>query len=95
MAQLSKSLKLGWHTLKLSWHRTPDDLLALQAAWLCTYEAMAVAPAGKGTSLHRRQLIRLSCAIAAHPFWGMPGRSTAARVELLRQARADRWVRAA
>ncbi|MFI5863697.1 hypothetical protein [Streptomyces sp. NPDC051546] len=75
--------------------RFPDDLLALATAWLCTYEAMAVLPAGTGTSLHRRQLIRLSCAISAHPFWAMPGRSTAARVELLRQARADRWARAA
>ncbi|WP_405496297.1 hypothetical protein [Streptomyces sp. NBC_00096] len=75
--------------------RFPDDLLALQTAWLCTYEAMAVTPAGMGTSLHRRRLIQLSCDIAAHPFWTMPGRSTAARVELLRQARADRWARAA
>ncbi|MER5758908.1 hypothetical protein [Streptomyces sp. NPDC002082] len=75
--------------------RFPDDLLALQSAWLRTYEAMAGMPVGKGTSLHRRQLIRLSCAIEAHPFWATGGRSMAARVELRRQARADRWARAA
>ncbi|MCY0935942.1 hypothetical protein [Streptomyces sp. H34-S4] len=75
--------------------RFPDDLLALQSAWLRTYKAMAATPAGMGTSAYRRQLIQLSCAIAVHPFWAAPGRSMAARVELQRQARAGRWARAA
>lgn len=75
--------------------RFPSDLLVLQEAWLRTYEAMAATPADTGTTTDRRRLIRLGRAIEAHPFWAVPGRSTAARVELRRQARAGRWARAA
>ncbi|MGP3691078.1 hypothetical protein ACTVZO_41505 [Streptomyces sp. IBSNAI002] len=73
----------------------PDDLLALQSAWLRAYEALASTPAGMGTTVHRRRLILLSCAIEAHGFWAVPGRSRAARAELRSQARAGRWARAA
>ncbi|MER6314409.1 hypothetical protein ABT237_11645 [Streptomyces sp. NPDC001581] len=73
----------------------PDDLLNLQAAWLRTYTDLARQPARAGTTTLRRRLISLSCRIEAHPFWAVPGRSRAARVELRRRARARAWVTAA
>ncbi|MFF3621029.1 hypothetical protein [Streptomyces sp. NPDC002467] len=75
--------------------RFPDDLLDLQAAWLRTYADLARQPAHTGTTTLRRRLITLSCTIAAHPFWTVPGRSTAARVELRRRARSRIWATAA
>ncbi|KIF01850.1 hypothetical protein PL81_33285 [Streptomyces sp. RSD-27] len=75
--------------------RFPDDLVELQAAWLSTYAALARRPAHAGTTALRRRLIGLSCRIAAHPYWTVPGRSRAALVELRRQARARRWTEAA
>ncbi|MFF4580048.1 hypothetical protein [Streptomyces sp. NPDC001389] len=75
--------------------RFPDDLVELQAAWLTTYAALAGRPAHAGSTTLRRRLIALSCRIATHPYWTVPGRSPAARVELRRQARARRWTEAA
>ncbi|MFE2166586.1 hypothetical protein ACFXB3_16185 [Streptomyces sp. NPDC059447] len=75
--------------------RFPDDLLDLQAAWLRTYADLARSPAHAGTTPLRRRLITLSCAIAAHPFWTVPGHSTATRVELRRRARTRTWATAA
>ncbi|MGW6941352.1 hypothetical protein ACWGF3_20465 [Streptomyces xanthophaeus] len=73
----------------------PEDLINLQAAWLRTYTDLARQPAHASTTKLRRQLIALSCDIAAHPFWTIPGRSPAAQVELRRRARACAWVTAA
>ncbi|MFF4323237.1 hypothetical protein [Streptomyces sp. NPDC001568] len=75
--------------------RFPDDLLSLQAAWLTTYRALAHAPAGSGTDVLRRRLIRLSCRIHAHPYWSAPGRSRAGGADLRRRARARGWGTAA
>ncbi|MFD3550319.1 hypothetical protein ACFWUW_32845 [Streptomyces sp. NPDC058655] len=75
--------------------RFPDDLLALQAGWLRTYEALAQAPAGAGTTSLRRRLILLSGLLHTHPYWAAPGRSRAAGPELRRQARARGWTTAA
>ncbi|MFF4105425.1 hypothetical protein [Streptomyces sp. NPDC001903] len=73
----------------------PDDLINLQAAWLRTYTDLARQPVQASTTTLRRRLITLSCSIAAHPFWTVPGRSPAAWVELRRRARARAWVTAA
>ncbi|MFE1416719.1 hypothetical protein ACFW6F_38880 [Streptomyces sp. NPDC058746] len=73
----------------------PDNLLDLQAAWLRTYADLADLPAHAGTTALRRRLIALSCSIAAHPYWTVPGRSPAARVELRRRAHTSTWVTAA
>ncbi|MFF3726851.1 hypothetical protein ACFYYM_31295 [Streptomyces erythrochromogenes] len=75
--------------------RFPDDLLDLQAAWLRTYADLARLSTQASTAALRRRLINLSCCIAAHPFWAVPGRSPAAQVELRRRARARAWVTAA
>ncbi|MFI8497801.1 hypothetical protein ACIGFK_04770 [Streptomyces sp. NPDC085524] len=73
----------------------PDDLLDLQAAWLRTYADLSRQPANASTTALRRRIITLSCSIAAHPFWAVPDRSAAARVELRRRARTRTWVTAA
>ncbi|WP_331742884.1 hypothetical protein OG239_42655 (plasmid) [Streptomyces sp. NBC_00868] len=73
----------------------PDDLINLQAAWLRTYTDLARQPTQASTTTLRRRLIALSCDIAAHPFWAVPGRSPAAQVELRHRARARAWVTAA
>ncbi|MFD9410172.1 hypothetical protein ACFWBN_24615 [Streptomyces sp. NPDC059989] len=73
----------------------PDDLISLQTAWLRTYADLARQPAQASTAALRRRLITLSCRLAAHPFWSVPGCSSAARVELLRRARARTWATAA
>ncbi|MFD3546072.1 hypothetical protein ACFWUW_10715 [Streptomyces sp. NPDC058655] len=75
--------------------RFPDDLVALQAAWLRTYEALARTQAGAGTAALRRHLIVLSCQLYGHPYWTAPGRSRAGRAELCRQARVRGWTTAA
>nr|WSX47563.1 hypothetical protein OG409_00355 [Streptomyces sp. NBC_00974]WSX54293.1 hypothetical protein OG409_38555 [Streptomyces sp. NBC_00974] len=73
----------------------PPDLIRTQLAWIRTYEALArLTPIQSPTAL-RCELLDLSRALAAHPYWAVPGRSSAGRVELLRQARARRWVWAA
>ncbi|MEW1724728.1 hypothetical protein [Streptomyces sp. NPDC093109] len=65
----------------------PEDLLQAQLEWIRTYEALA-ARAGDAAVL-RRRLLRLSEAIARHPFLAAgPARSPAVRVELRRAARA-------
>ncbi|MEU5069598.1 hypothetical protein AB0G95_36820 [Streptomyces virginiae] len=75
--------------------RFPDDLLDLQATWLRTYADLARLPPQASTAALRRRLITLSCRIASHPFWAVPGRSPAVQVELRRRARARAWVTAA
>ncbi|MBT2453157.1 hypothetical protein J7F03_40330 [Streptomyces sp. ISL-43] len=73
----------------------PHDLIRIQLDWIRTYEALSrLTPTQSPTRL-RRELLDLSRALAAHPYWAIPGRSTAGRVELLRQARARRWAWAA
>lgn len=75
--------------------RFPDDLLALQVAWLRTYDVLAQAPAGASTATLRRRLITLSRLLHTHPHRAAPGRSRAAAAELRRQARARGWTTAA
>lgn len=69
----------------------PADLVQAQAAWHRTYTSLARLPAGASTTAHRCRLISLSCQIAAHPYWADPRHSPAARVDLIRQARASQW----
>ncbi|MEU3501690.1 hypothetical protein ABZ726_13245 [Streptomyces hundungensis] len=65
----------------------PLDLVQAQREWTRTYEALARTPF---RTVLRRRLQLLSCRIAAHPYWEAgTGRSTAARTELRRQARAE------
>ncbi|WP_371591982.1 hypothetical protein [Streptomyces virginiae] len=75
--------------------RFPDDLVALQAAWLDTYTALAKMPAGVGTTPLRRRLMALSCRLHTHPHWAEPGGARGTWAELRRQARARRWATAA
>lgn len=65
----------------------PDDLIQLQQRWTRTYNLLAMRPERGGAEL-RRQLIRLSCRISAHPFWLRGGYSGVRRVELRRAAEA-------
>ncbi|MER7763044.1 hypothetical protein [Streptomyces sp. NPDC097619] len=67
--------------------RFPDDLVALQASWLLTYDAPAQAPAGVGTTALRRRLIALSLSLHTHPFWASPGLRPSGGFELRHQAR--------
>ncbi|WP_030758819.1 MULTISPECIES: hypothetical protein [unclassified Streptomyces] len=69
----------------------PEDLVALQVAWLDTYAALA----GAGRTPLRRRLIMLSCRLHAHPYWTTPGDSRGTWAELRRQAGARRWATAA
>ncbi|MFC9293991.1 hypothetical protein ACFTWH_03575 [Streptomyces sp. NPDC057011] len=75
--------------------RFPDDLLALQRAWLRTYAELAQAPAGAGTTLLRRRLIGLSGRLCAHPYWTTPTGWRAGGVALRRAAVSAGPVRAA
>lgn len=72
----------------------PDDLVGLQADWLRTYRALAGRPATAGTTVLRRRLIALSCAIHVHPYWSRPARA-GGPAELRRAAGARTWGRAA
>ncbi|MEW2587352.1 hypothetical protein [Streptomyces virginiae] len=76
--------------------RFPDDLVALQAAWLRTYGELAQVHAGGGTTALRRRLIVLSGRLCAHPHWAAPAGWRDGGVELRRVARAasDDSVRA-
>jgi hypothetical protein len=65
----------------------PSDLIKLQADWQRTYAALAV-PRPVHTTALRRRLQTLSGQLLWHPYWSVPGTS-AARVELRRQARAQ------
>lgn len=74
----------------------PPDLIRTQLAWIRTYEALVRLTPTQSPTVLRRELVDLSPrALAAHPYWAVPGRSAAGRVELLVQARARRWVWAA
>ncbi|MFB6820111.1 hypothetical protein ACFCXA_00790 [Streptomyces virginiae] len=75
--------------------RFPDDLVALQAAWLDTYTALAEAPAGIGATPLRRRLIALSCRLHTHPHWAASGGPHGTWAELRRQARTPGWAKAA
>ncbi|MGW0572990.1 hypothetical protein [Streptomyces tauricus] len=66
----------------------PHDLIQLQAAWNRTYAALAAHPPTVGTAELRRRLVVLSSRLWWHPFWSVPGRSSAARAQLRTQARA-------
>ncbi|MFE9463315.1 hypothetical protein ACFYNW_06520 [Streptomyces virginiae] len=67
--------------------RFPDDLVALQAAWLRSYAELAQVPAGGGTTLLRRRLIALSGRLCTHPHWAAPAGWRDGGVELRRVAR--------
>nr|WP_079027936.1 hypothetical protein [Streptomyces rimosus] len=68
----------------------PGDLVAAQQSWNRTYAALAASRPQHATAL-RRDLLRLSTAINAHPFWSStPGGPPAARVELRRRVRSQR-----
>ncbi|MFF4186336.1 hypothetical protein ACFYZ9_24455 [Streptomyces sp. NPDC001691] len=64
----------------------PHDLLKAQTTWYVTYKQLAAGPAD-GAAVHRRQLLRLSRLIAAHPYWQTPAGTPAARVALKEAAR--------
>ncbi|WP_327242336.1 hypothetical protein [Streptomyces sp. NBC_01320] len=67
----------------------PHELVQAQRDWNSTYQALA-APCLRNRTVLRRRLLHLSARIQWHPFWASDsGRSTAARVELRRQARTD------
>ncbi|MFE7094372.1 hypothetical protein [Streptomyces erythrochromogenes] len=74
--------------------RFPDDLVALQEAWLHTYAELAQAPAEGGTTALRRRLIALSGRLCTHPHWTAPAGWRDGGVELRlaarRRARAGR-----
>ncbi len=76
-----------WNIEVTASFRFPDDLVALQAAWLRTYGELAQVPAGGGTTLLRRRLIALSGRLCAHPHWGAPAGWRDGGVELRRVAR--------
>ncbi|MFB0631636.1 hypothetical protein [Streptomyces sp. AB3(2024)] len=65
----------------------PDGLVALKQDQIRIYRRLALQPA-LDTAVLRRELIRLSCLISAHPYWEQRGRSTAGRVELQQAAEA-------
>ncbi|MFE7268917.1 hypothetical protein ACFU9B_44735 [Streptomyces sp. NPDC057592] len=67
--------------------RFPDDLIALRRRQIRVYNRLALRPAVGAAEL-RRELIRLSCLISAHPYWAGRGWSLAGRVELVRAARS-------
>ncbi|WP_330261026.1 hypothetical protein [Streptomyces sp. NBC_00539] len=67
--------------------RFPDDLLALQEAWLRTYTDLAEAPPASGSTVLRRRLIALSGLLHTHPYWTTPAGWRAGGVELRRAAR--------
>lgn len=67
--------------------RFPDDLVALQTAWLRTYDELARVPTGSGTTPLRRRLIALSGRLCTHPHWAAPTGWRDGGVELRRVAR--------
>ncbi|MFC9756220.1 hypothetical protein [Streptomyces sp. NPDC056921] len=67
--------------------RFPDDLISLRRRQVRVYNRLALRPDGGAVEL-RRELIRLSCLISAHPYWAGRGWSMAGRVELVRAARS-------
>ncbi|MFD8144057.1 hypothetical protein [Streptomyces sp. NPDC059708] len=67
--------------------RFPEDLIALQGAWLQTYAELAQAPAGAGTTVLRRRLIALSGRLCTHPYWSGPAGRRAGAADLRRAAR--------
>ncbi|MFI5831426.1 hypothetical protein ACIA6C_29930 [Streptomyces sp. NPDC051578] len=68
--------------------RFPDDLLALQRAWLRTYTDLAEAPPASGLTALRRRLIALSGRLYTHSYWTAPAGWRAGGVELRRAARS-------
>ncbi|MFJ1567459.1 hypothetical protein ACIOG8_25135 [Streptomyces erythrochromogenes] len=68
--------------------RFPDDLVALQEAWLRTYAELAQVPAEGGTTVLRRRLIALSGRLCTHPHWTPAAGWRAGGVELRRAARS-------
>ncbi|MEH0448654.1 MULTISPECIES: hypothetical protein [unclassified Streptomyces] len=60
----------------------PADLTEALEDWHTTYRRLAAHPC----SALRRRLIRLSCDVLSHPYWG-GGRSAAARAALFAAGR--------
>ncbi|MCX5115499.1 hypothetical protein OOK13_45210 [Streptomyces sp. NBC_00378] len=67
--------------------RFPVDLIDLRRRQIRIYNQLAHRPTIGAAEL-RRELIRLSCLISAHPYWAVRGWSMAGRVELVRAARS-------
>ncbi|MGW1848777.1 hypothetical protein [Streptomyces sp. NPDC001966] len=67
--------------------RFPSDLIDLRRRQIRIYNQLARRP-DCGAAELRRELIRLSCLISAHPYWAGRGWSMAGRVELVRAARS-------
>ncbi|MFD4916995.1 hypothetical protein ACFWNR_27805 [Streptomyces virginiae] len=65
----------------------PDDLVSLKQDQIRIYRRLALQPA-LDTAVLRRELIRLSCLINAHPYWEQRAWSTVGRVELQQAAEA-------
>ncbi|MEW2373381.1 hypothetical protein AB0940_29015 [Streptomyces sp. NPDC006656] len=65
--------------------RFPSDLIDLKRQQIRAYNQLALRPTTGAAEL-RRELIRLSCLITAHPYWAQHGWSTAGRIELVRAA---------
>lgn len=99
---LSHSVAVGRHTLVADFPRKsntcfhwgvrapfrfPQDLLALERAWLAAYADLAQAPATAGTTAQRRRLITLSRRLCTHPYWETPADWRAGGDELGRAAR--------
>ncbi|WP_199820461.1 hypothetical protein [Streptomyces sp. NRRL F-2664] len=66
--------------------RFPDDLVALQEAWLRTYDELAQVAGDGSTTPLRRRLIALSGRLQTHPHWAAPAGWRAGGVELRRAA---------
>lgn len=64
----------------------PKDLIALQAAWTRTYQALADPAQRHRTASLRRGLLRLSVRLQNHPYWASAGSPSAERVHLRRYA---------
>ncbi|MFE7268595.1 hypothetical protein ACFU9B_42620 [Streptomyces sp. NPDC057592] len=75
---------LQWQSISGHWHRSLIDLRRRQ---IRIYNQLARHP-DSGAAELRRELIRLSCLISAHPYWAGRGWNMAGRVELVRAARS-------
>ncbi|MCX5112523.1 hypothetical protein OOK13_29415 [Streptomyces sp. NBC_00378] len=73
--------------------RFPGDLIDLRRRQIRVYNQLALRPAVGAAEL-RRELIRLSCLISAHPYWAGRGWSMAGRDVLVRAGRSTGGGRA-
>ncbi|MFC8639833.1 MULTISPECIES: hypothetical protein [Streptomyces] len=74
----------------------PDDLVQAERERHAAYRALAIFNSAHNTAL-RRRLLKLSATVWWHPYWNtVPGRASAARMELRTLARkSSRSSRAA